>query len=106
LANRSAGSINEEIDYEGNPNDITQESVWNGMRIGLESFNGRPEVWLQFLKGIAGSIAPNDVNSVQEMSTALLAERRHFREHLGSLEAVVVESFFNDIERRMQRRKP
>ena len=89
--------------YEGAPAKYVQESMWNGLNIQLEQFQGTPERWLETLETFLVSIADTDQKRVRQLFAAVNNEREYFRDHSVSQRMqATLSSFFDRLDRALK----
>jgi hypothetical protein len=86
--------------YEGAPAKYVQESMWNGLNIQLEPFQGTADRWLETLYSFRAAVGLEDENRVPKLFKALAKERGYFKEHpVSKYHESTFVSFFNIVER-------
>lgn len=66
--------------YNGNPTESVQESMWNGLNIQIEKFNGTSDRWLERMVEFLRFIREEDDKQLRQLFTALAAERAYLKE--------------------------
>jgi hypothetical protein len=106
MSNLTADQITYRIpNYDGNPYDIVQESLWDGMAIRIAPFRGTPEEWFRSLDHISAAIPWEDAKRAQRFYEALSREREYFKTHPldpGKVSRAVFESVFGGIDNRLK----
>ena len=96
-----ASEISYWIGIDGDPYDAIQESLWNGMAIRIERFQGTPEAWFRHIEFASHDVLWRDAKYAPTYFQALAAERDYFTRHPLDPQTVrseVVNAVFNQID--------
>jgi len=85
---------------KGNPTESVQESMWNGLNIQIEKFDGTSDRWLSSLENLLSFIAEGDDKDLRRFFDAYAAELEYFKVNpVSEQKQVGIYSLSNRIER-------
>jgi hypothetical protein len=91
----------------GGSRDLVQRSMWNGLSIEIEKFNGTSDRWLDLLEHFVIFIDDEDEKKLPRLFNALATERSYFKANpLSKYPPERLDYFFNDVDEALKGKEP